>query len=229
MNKWVECICAVCGLKIESVSPNDTLPVLDITERYSPQPSQSEQQQHSTSESSIATLNYIPISECYTGRRSPPPRPPKPAALQLNKSQSSLALWPPDQTSSDHLASTTSHPTPTKQQLRPQVGLPPKSKVLPSTMLATNRPFYLNSSRPNQMPVNYYDTWHSGSAKAYGSMLVPPQVNRQLKPQRRRNVDSSVRDNTNGNHGTMHPTMPRNARYAYPLTLCTPYSNVSYL
>lgn len=50
-----------------------------------------------------ALLNYIPISECYTGTKPesgsqhspPPPRPPKPRALQqAGKSQSSLALWP---------------------------------------------------------------------------------------------------------------------------------------
>lgn len=110
MNKWVECICAVCGLKMETIQNElSLLPSLDNEERYSPQPSQPDQQQQnqnqhqnqqqqSTSESSLSTLNYIPISECYTGKPShspPPPRPPKPASF--SKSQSSLALWPQDQ------------------------------------------------------------------------------------------------------------------------------------
>lgn len=172
MNKWVECICSVCGLKMEAIqnelallpaiemnighhhnhhqnnngsqsstnnSPNhnhqhtqNTNHNLNINEelRYSPQPSPNEQQQQqqqhqSISESSsLSTLNYIPISECYTGKplflnnenrnhsTPPPPRPPKPSTLtqqqqqqtlqnhtnhlfpSVSKSQSSLALWP---------------------------------------------------------------------------------------------------------------------------------------
>lgn len=191
MNKWVECICSVCGLKIEAttLSPSELSPLLasqgavvngsagfteqlttsnnSTEERYSPQPSvsgdslgptmmaptpppqpqiavpstvalpplqqaqpspPSQERTHSQSASPLshtkapsnalpntmitekslndALLNYIPISECYTGTKAnaenikhhhspPPPRPPKPRALQLaGKSQSSLALWP---------------------------------------------------------------------------------------------------------------------------------------
>src|SRR5699024_8836765 len=60
--------------------------------------------QSSTTNLNDPLLNYIPISECYTGQKlnnstssdsPPPPRPPKPRALQqAGKSQSSLALWP---------------------------------------------------------------------------------------------------------------------------------------
>ena len=49
MNKWVECICSVCGLKMETI-PNELVallpPMVELAEeRYSPQPSQAEQQQ----------------------------------------------------------------------------------------------------------------------------------------------------------------------------------------
>nr|XP_027205675.1 GRB2-associated-binding protein 3-like [Dermatophagoides pteronyssinus] len=176
MNKWVECICSVCGLKMESIQNDLTLlPTIDMNIngsqnsstnnspnhnhhqnnlnsneelRYSPQPSQNDQQQQqqqqltslistqqqqqSTSESSLSTLNYIPISECYSGKSiyshnnndrhnlnssSPPPRPPKPPTLQqqninqlfpsVSKSQSSLALWPQDQQQQPSIPKTT--------------------------------------------------------------------------------------------------------------------------
>ncbi|KPM10194.1 RB2-associated-binding protein-like protein [Sarcoptes scabiei] len=110
MNKWVECICAVCGLKIDSIqnelqllpslnssTNNNNLSIGTKKHQYSPQPNRLEHQQQSqqsTSESSLSTLNYIPISECYTGKptngsdncsNSPPPRPPKPLSLLHRK------------------------------------------------------------------------------------------------------------------------------------------------
>lgn len=185
MNKWVECICAVCGLKMEMIQSDvSLLPSVDLNEeRYSPQPSQAEQHQQSTSDSSLSTLNYIPISECYTGKPQspPPPRPPKPRAIQLAKSQSSLVLCPYEQ--SDQSSKMT--PVSNASTL----------KTMPSAVLVNDRPLYLNSM-PNQS-LNIYDTWHSGSMNKMASiidrvnMFPPPQVNRELKPHRRYNMDSN--------------------------------------
>lgn len=202
MNKWVECICAVCGLKMEAI-PNEMslLPSVDLSEeRYSPQPSQSESHPQSTSESSLSTLNYIPISECYTGKPQspPPPRPPKPLAIQLAKSQSSLALWPYEQLDSG------AKPPPLSVPLKP----------LPTTVMVNDKAHYLNSNPP----VNFYDTWHSGSMRMdRANLFPPPQVNRDLKPHRRRNQLESSH--------LAHPDMMRVSRlvhkstYSFPLII----------
>lgn len=213
MNKWVECICSVCGLKIEAttLSPSELSPLLaaaqmgvgshspnngteqlttsntSTEERYSPQPSVSgdslgptmmaptppppqtisvpstvalpplqqpspppsnqktKQQSSPLSRSKTppnvlqvnqenlndALLNYIPISECYTGAKPnsnhspPPPRPPKPRALQpAGKSQSSLALWPPAEVAPQNGANN-SRNSPVNSNLPTQAQLPP--------------------------------------------------------------------------------------------------------
>lgn len=254
MNRWVECICAVCGLKMESVvgqSEMALLPPIYLAainasvcvddhignERYSPQPGQNEQPQpqlppplppptsttttttvESSSSSSpmstSTTLNYIPISECYTGKvppvppvtrnSPPPPRPPKPSSLGGGqKSQSSLALWQVE--------------SPESQPKLPTN--PPPPKLAPSTMLVADnqtalspnhqpqRSFYLNSKLPStnqQVQAHYqqpavapglYDTWHSGSFAGkyhHQDQHTPPQVNRSLKPTRRHHFSGSV-------------------------------------
>lgn len=237
MNKWVECICSVCGLKIEAV-PNELslLPMKELNEeRYSPQPSQSGDSapsqtaptpppvppssvQSSVGNLNDALLNYIPISECYTGKPKnkssspPPPRPPKPRALQLGgKSQSSLALWPAEQHQQPALLPP---PHPLKVSgsntidLRgsPLNHLPSKSAPNPPVLI-NDRPLYLNHSNGSSSVGNgvtslpaqshQYEFCNANvvvSPNGPFEVVDPPKVNRDLKPQRRNGPGRSSMD-----------------------------------
>ena len=259
MNKWVDCICSVCGLKMEAIQ-NELALLPPITpsapppesndERYSPQPNQNDSlsrqspslqtvlsfpslnsstgtvstnvpttpsapiddsvhsfvvpqtsQQPSppitisssdSSRSSLAassSLNYIPISECYTGKsenepEKPPPRPPKPRTLQSGpKSQSSLALYSQDQ--SPQHGVTPVPPAPVRKIKPPPVPSSGYEFVSPNT---TN---IATVNGQNSFPLS--DT----VMKSCGPQLMPkpPAVNRDLKPQRCHNNHSSHEQN----------------------------------
>ena len=289
MNKWVECICSVCGLKMEAVQNElSLLPPMDVgsvvlnangsgigggnvissDERYSPQPSHypsnnnnssqaltlktsaptlassgtvSETQIHqsspllpfSSSSSSITTtttstqlsltnlnepsLNYIPISECFTGQplndgdmishsSPPPPRPPKPWSLQYgHKSQSSLALWPTDLNNqqqqpvlpphSIHHSSQTLRPTSNNHGSSPLIQK--VSTTSSTTIIGPNnnnieRPLYLNHNNNHHQHHPSHHQYELCNANIGTGVVVfsagvemPPQVNRDLKPNRR--------------------------------------------
>ncbi|UXI18868.1 ribosomal protein [Sarcoptes scabiei] len=250
MNKWVECICAVCGLKIDSIqnelqllpslnssTNNNNLSIGTKKHQYSPQPNRLEHQQQSqqsTSESSLSRLNYIPISECYTGKptngsdncsNSPPPRPPKPLSLlQFAKSESALTSWSDDIHSSKNPQNhSKSHIDPRSNnqtdRLRPHEPMLPKSFSFNNhhpnnqnlSMINDNSNFnnllnnrnsenqkfvYLNSAKQHRIDQhlqnNFYDTWHSRSSSSSSmkrpELMMPPIVNRDLKPNRHKNT-----------------------------------------
>ncbi|KAJ6220169.1 hypothetical protein RDWZM_005981 [Blomia tropicalis] len=232
MNKWVECICSVCGLKMEAVQNELALlpPMAELSEeRYSPQPSQSDSIQLQTAptpppppptsqHSNVVvnlhepSLNYIPISECYTGKPNsnspPPPRPPKPRALQLaGKSQSSLALWPAE--------STPTHPVRFGAANTLDLRRSPRSSVNPPVLI-NDRPLYLNHSSPiNQSASHQYEFCNGGTVvinQQGNGFEAPPMVNRDLKPHRRHGPGRSSIDSTNpnpfGSQASRH-TLPR--------------------
>lgn len=286
MNKWVDCICSVCGLKMEAIQnelallppitttsgpgnnndnennngSNQALagsgPTLSIGDRYSPQPQNDLSPQHSptfaslndsnvtvitstgssttgsrsrglvssqqpsppitsssssspseSSRSSLAaasSLNYIQISECYTGKlepsqapaKSPPPRPPKPRTLQPGaRTQSSLALCSQDQSPQPGITAM-APPTPGRK-CGPAMKPPPVPSngyelVCPTSGAIIGGGIYANNNNNHNDTLKALTGQHSKQSSLPGGTHksgwpLPPAVNRESKPQRCRN------------------------------------------
>ncbi|XP_017491540.1 PREDICTED: dual specificity protein kinase splA-like [Rhagoletis zephyria] len=130
-----------------------------------------------------ALLNYIPISECYSGAKPeessgtspPPPRPPKPRALQLaGKSQSSLALYPADNVVNNSSSNSPVNGNFTNGQL------PPHLQKLATLMLMNG--YGTTTGGRMRSPASPLQYSKSMAMTAGGNVLAPPVLVNDQRP-----------------------------------------------